>query len=247
MPARRAAAPTRSLTAFQPHRRAHRAAKQVHEHEITRSRSRDGHPLELVGVERLHRQEIQRHRPRAGTWRSPRSRCPPAAPRAGAGGRSRTRARGNQPADGHHCGAAPAPRRGAAQARTISSTISRSRAEPHAPSTATTSPSSARSTRDTGSCSRCRARIRQPAPPSSPRAAHRKIPVISNLMQNLHQVPWSRALRNRVHGHAPDRGQHRVDPPGRAHRRRPRPGQHRSARQARPHPTPHGPRAPARS
>ncbi len=40
----------------QPHRRAHRAAEHVHEHEITRTRGRDGHPLKLIGVERLHRQ-----------------------------------------------------------------------------------------------------------------------------------------------------------------------------------------------
>ena len=40
-------------------------------------------------------------------------------------------------------------------------------------------------------------------------------------------MPSSGALRDRVHDHAPDRGQHRVDPLCRAHRRRPRTGQHR--------------------
>jgi hypothetical protein len=61
------------------------------------------------------------------------------------------------------------PRR--SPARAISSTISRSRADPHAPSTATTSPSDTRPTGRSGSCSRCRGRIRQPVPPSSARNA----------------------------------------------------------------------------
>src|SRR6266516_1285969 len=51
------------------------------------------------------------------------------------------------------------PRR--SPARAISSTISRSRAERHAPSTATMSASAARSTGRSGSCNRCRARIRR--------------------------------------------------------------------------------------
>src|SRR5712691_6893168 len=47
----------------QPHRCPHRGTLQVDEHEITRCRGRNAHPLELVTVERLHHQEIQRYRP----------------------------------------------------------------------------------------------------------------------------------------------------------------------------------------
>jgi hypothetical protein len=53
---------------------------------------------------------------------------------------------------------------------TAERSINRSRAERHARSTATMSPSPARSTGRSGSCSRCRACIRQPIRPSSPRA-----------------------------------------------------------------------------
>ena len=103
------------------------------------------------------------------------------------------------------------PRR--SPARTISSTISRSRAEQHAPQhgdhilvTGPVHP---------------RFRFVQPVPGPHPPARpaffrphrHRKVPVVSDLIQNLDQVPGSGALGDRVHDHAPDRGQHRVDPP----------------------------------
>ncbi len=61
------------------------------------------------------------------------------------------------------------PRR--SPARASSTTISRSRAEQHAPSNATMSASDARSTGISGSCSRCRARIRHDIRPSPARAA----------------------------------------------------------------------------
>jgi len=45
------------------HRRPDRLAEQVDQHEIRRGRPRHREPLKLVRVERLHRDEIQRHRP----------------------------------------------------------------------------------------------------------------------------------------------------------------------------------------
>ena len=42
------------------HRRADRRAEQVDQHEVARRGCCDPHPLELVGVERLHGHEIQR-------------------------------------------------------------------------------------------------------------------------------------------------------------------------------------------
>ena len=44
------------------HRRADRAAEQVHQHEVAAGGAGDGHPLQRVSVERQHHQEIQRHR-----------------------------------------------------------------------------------------------------------------------------------------------------------------------------------------
>ena len=46
-----------------PQRRADLPAEQVHQHEITVPRARHPHPLQLIRVERLHHQEIQRHDP----------------------------------------------------------------------------------------------------------------------------------------------------------------------------------------
>src|SRR5260370_38137602 len=59
MPARRAAAATRSLTASS-RIGADRFAEQVDEDEVTGRCGRDPYPLELVTVERLHRDEVQR-------------------------------------------------------------------------------------------------------------------------------------------------------------------------------------------
>ena len=56
-------------------------------------------------------------------------------------------------------------------ARAINKTINRSRADRHAPSNATISTSLARSTGRSGSCNRCRARIRHDIGPSPLRAA----------------------------------------------------------------------------
>src|SRR5260370_24523432 len=59
MPAGRAAAATRSLTASS-RIGADRFAEQVDEDEVTGRCGRDPYPLELVTVERLHRDEVQR-------------------------------------------------------------------------------------------------------------------------------------------------------------------------------------------
>src|SRR5258708_39385119 len=59
MPARRAAAATRSLTASS-RIGADRFAEQVDEDEGTGRCGRDPYPLELVTVVRLHRDEVQR-------------------------------------------------------------------------------------------------------------------------------------------------------------------------------------------
>ena len=51
------------------HRHADRLAEQVDQHKVGFGGTRNGQPLELISVERLHRQEVQRHRslpPRLG-------------------------------------------------------------------------------------------------------------------------------------------------------------------------------------
>ena len=60
-PPRRAAAVISSPTAPGPHRRAGRLAEQGDQHEIASGCPRNARPFELIGVERLHGQEIQRH------------------------------------------------------------------------------------------------------------------------------------------------------------------------------------------
>ena len=245
MPARRARRATRSLIASSRIGAPTGPRNRFTNTKSLEPRPRHGHPLELVGVERLHRQEIQRHRPlAAGLGQRPvrvvlpahhvqvRARDP-APQRPGIGQQVDIAAA--QPA---------APRRGAARpgpsaARSAGRAPNRTR-----PARATTSPSPARSTRVSGSCSRCRARIRQPSPLSSPRAAPE---------DPGHQRPHTEpglgarepALRDRVHDHPPDSGQHRVDPPRRADRRNPRASQ--DGRSAAPGTGPPVPRAPARS
>ena len=220
------------------HRRADRAAEQVHEHEVAARGRRDPHPLELVGVERLHRPGSPAAPPAAGgTSPTPRSGCRRGAPRADAPGRPRTPARRESASRCTSPRRSPhtSPRR--SPARAISSTISRSRAERHARSSATISSSLARSTGVSGSRSRCRARIRQPIRPSSPRAAAGRSRSSATSYSNGTRPAGRLPGRDRVHHHAPHRGQHAVDP-----RRHSAP----APRPARPAPPPNRRRRPAR-
>jgi len=62
-PARREAAASSCPTASGAHRRPERLTEGVDEHEIAAAGPGDPHPLELIGVTRLHHQEIKRHDP----------------------------------------------------------------------------------------------------------------------------------------------------------------------------------------
>src|SRR5258708_30732681 len=79
MPARRAAAATRSLTASS-RIGADRFAEQVDEDEVTGRCGRDPYPLELVTVERLPRYEVQRDTALAAAFADRPPRVPLPAP-----------------------------------------------------------------------------------------------------------------------------------------------------------------------
>lgn len=147
------------------------AAEQVDEHEIAVGGAGDAHTLELVDVKRLHHEEIQRH---------PRSRRDLAHASFGLSSRrttcrcARATSQPNRRESTSRCTSLrrnpqTSPRR--SPPRAISSTISLSRAERPARSSATICSSVARSTAIPGSRNRCRARIRHAIRPSSPRAA----------------------------------------------------------------------------
>lgn len=193
------------------HRRAEWLAEQVDEHEITVRGPRNPPPFELVGVKRLHRKEIQRHRP-LPTGLGPRPIGVVAAHhvqvRPGHLAPQRTRVHEQvhiaaaqptqlpaaQPGPGHQQHDQPVARRAARPQQRDDLTV-------------------------TGSIDRG-FRLTQPMPsPHPPRHAAFPVPgglgkvaVVGDLVQQRHQTSWGRPGGDRVHHHASHRGQHPVDP-----------------------------------
>ena len=214
----------------QPHRSAQRRAEQVHEHKITRCRGRNVHPLELVTVERLHHQEIQRHRPLPpGLGHGPvRVIIPADHVQVRAGDLAAQLPRIRQQV---HVAAAQPERLAAAQPGP--------RHQQHdQPVPRRAAPAQQRDDISVGSPAHRTFGLMQPVPGPDPPSRRAVLPahgggqvrVIGDLEQQPHQVARCGALGDRVHDHPAHCGQNRVDPPRRPHRHRPRPGQHRRPR-----------------
>ena len=152
------------------HRRADRLPEQVDHHKVPGTGARHPAALELVVVEGLHHQEVQRRHPlpadvaHAPFGLSRRTTC-----KCARGNSQPSRCESNSRCTSARRRPQASPRRSPALA--ISNTISRSRADRQPVNTATISSSLARSTAASGSCNRCRARIRQAKRASSPRAS----------------------------------------------------------------------------
>ena len=208
------------------HRRADRRAEQVHEHEVAHRGVRDPHPLELVGVERLHREEIQRHAalPARLGPRPVRVVLPANHMQMRPGGPAPERARvgqqvhvaaaqpahlaAAQPGPGHQQHDQPVPRR-------------------------PTGPQQRDDVAITGPLDRGLGLVQPvpgPHPPRHPPVLAAgllgKVPVVGDLIQQWHQPGRGLPGRDRVHHHAPHRGQHAVDPRWRPHRFAARAGKH---------------------
>ena len=205
------------------HRGTDRRSEQVDEHEPAVTRAGHPEPLELVGIEGLHHQEVQRHHPLPAGLRPRVVRVVAAYDMQVRSWHLAAQQTGSPPADGRrrdavrrpHLGA---PRRGPSAARSADPALSGSLV-----AAGTISTSSARSDD--------RLRLVQPVPgPHPPRHpgvfASRlggEVPVVSKLIDQREQPPWCRPGRHRVHDQATDRGQDPVDPPCSSHRGSTRP------------------------